>query len=79
MDGNGGPLEIKLDEDEDEAGHGEKPSGDHQHAVEDEPLVQLAALGSGPRLEKFGQKSRKIWRMEQNCMKAITKEDQRLS
>ena len=54
--GDGGPLEVKLDEDQDEPCHGEKPGGDHQQAVEHEPLVQLAAVGSGPCLKRFLKK-----------------------
>ena len=56
VDRDGGPLEVKLDEDQDEPCHGEKPGGDHQQAVEHEPLVQLAAVGSGPCLKRFLKK-----------------------
>ena len=47
------PLEVELDEDQDEAGHGEQPGGDHQQTVEHEPLVKLAASGAGPGLRKI--------------------------
>ena len=41
---------LQLKEDEDDAGDGESPGGDHEEPVPDEPLVELAALGAGPGL-----------------------------
>ena len=52
VDRDGRPLEVELDEDEDEPCHGEQPRGHHQQSVEHEPLVELAASRAGPGLRK---------------------------